>query len=270
MRVEQVALASVAVVLGAVVGSSITALAESPRAREWVRRRSRCPVCGTFLRVRDLVPIASFLVFRGRCRSCGGPIPRWHFQVEVAAVVLFVLAIALGVAQSMLGLAFLFALLAILLALAVIDLRHFLLPDPLVFALAVVGFARSLLLGVPVVSDSLLGGAAGLLALGALAVIPWPRRGQKLQATRYKLHAQHAMGLGDVKLAGAMGLTLGLPGLLAALFAAFTLGGVVGVLLLVAGRAKPQSRIPFGPFLCGATALVLLFPELPTAFFRLF
>lgn len=247
----------VAALAGAIAGSFLTTLIERlPRGESFLRGRSRCPRCRRRLELRDLLPLVSFLWLRGRCRYCRSPIPRWHAAVELASTALFVAAFAANPHRSSLDLVFLFVLFSVLLALAAIDLQTFLLPDPLVAAFAVVGFSRSLFLGVPGLSDSLLGGVIGFLLLGLIAMVPL--RGKQ----------RTAMGFGDVKLAGAMGLTLGLPGLLAALFIAFVLGGAWGGVLLVLGRATRKSRIPFGPFLTGAAAVVLLFPEFPDVFFR--
>lgn len=282
-----------AAVAGALTGSVLTVIVERlPAGEPFLLGRSRCPGCRTPLAARDLLPIASFFLLRGRCRHCGQPIPRWHFWVELGTVLLFVGTYLLGAADSLGELVFLLASLALLFALAVIDLRNFLLPDLLVGALATIGLARSLVFGTPGLFGSLIGGAAGLAALGVLAVIPWPpvRRSiggggpagfppaTNLRAESFDGSPAHRresvggspMGLGDVKLAGAMGIALGLSGLLVALFLAFVGGGMVGGLLVATRRASLKSRIPFGPFLCGATAVVLLFPDIPQQFLRLF
>lgn len=229
---------------GLVAGSFLTVVGSDGQGLSWMtRRRSSCPRCGHALGVLDLVPLASFFWLRGRCRFCHQPIPRWHLAVEVGTVAAFLLAYLSGARGA--ELAFLLASLAVLLALTVTDLRFFSLPDTLVGILAVAGILRSAVLGVPAYDDSLLGGLLGLLLLGVLTL-----------ATR-----ERAMGWGDVKLAGAMGLLLGLGPLLIALLLAFTAGGIVGGILLALKRATPKSRIPFGPFLAGATALLLLVPS---------
>lgn len=282
---------------GLVVGSVCTVLGEDPSLAAWVRRRrSRCPSCLAVLAARDLVPLVSAALARGRCRRCGAPVPRWHLATELVAVCVFVLAGVLLGGRPLGEVTLAFALLALLFALTVIDLRHFLLPDPLVAGVAAFGLVRSLALQDPGLSGSLAGGALGLLTLGALAVLPWHSRlrvpGSRFQAAlglgdvklagatplrrgyggssvppRFS-SAGTSMGLGDVKLAGAIGVVLGAPGLITALFLAFVAGGAVGAFLLLTKRATLGTRVPFGPFLCGATAAVLLVPALPLAFFR--
>ena len=237
---------AILLLLGLVTGSALTVVLEQPLGSGWFRRtRSQCPFCHHALGVRDLVPIVSFLMQKGRCRYCQAPIPRWHLLAEVAAVVLFLLAGASGARGVALG--FLLVFLVLLLALAVADLRFWVLPDAFVVLLALAGAVRSLLLGSPTLLSVLLGGALGLSLLGSITLL-----------TR-----ERAMGWGDVKLAGAMGVVLGWGPLLAALLIAFLAGGLVGALLILGRRATLKSHLPFGPFLAGATALLLLVPELP-------
>lgn len=252
-------------VLGGIVGSVLTAVIERlPTRRPLVAGRSACPHCGGAIAPRDLIPVASFLLLKGRCRTCRSAIPRWHLAVELITIGLFVLAAVLRGDESLLALGSLLAILTLLLALTVIDLQHFLLPDSLVVGVAVVGLLRSLALGIPGFPQSLLAGAVGLVALGALAFIPWPkippRRG----------FGGSAMGLGDVKLAGAMGIVLGLPHLVFALFLAFVVGGLLGATLVATRRASLTTRLPFGPFLAGTTAVTLIVPQLADAFFSFF
>lgn len=254
-----------AVLGGTIVGSFLTTVIERlPLEESFLRGRSRCARCGTPLTPRDLLPLASFLLALGRCRHCGEPIPRWHLLVELATPVLFLLAVTFTSEVSPLDQLSRWALLALFLALAVIDLRTFLLPDVLVAATAIIGVFRSFVLFDPPFPDALLGGASGLALLGILALLPWRRASEYAGSL-----PRTAMGLGDAKLAGAMGLVFGLPGLLVALCGAFMLGGLVASLLLLMKRVTFQGRIPFGPFLAGVSMLLLVFPQIPESVFRL-
>lgn len=276
-----------ALLFGLLAGSAATAFAEDGSIRSWLTRaRSRCARCGRTLNARDLVPVLSFLLLRGRCRFCGKPIPWWHVGIELAAVGGFLILGVFSAGRHTFDLATLVLAFVILLFLSAVDSRQMTLPDALVLALAVVGLSRVTFLGSPSVASALVGGAVGLLVLGLLAFVPWePRRSKRSFAfvrdrrSRTDVaggrrsgaapHFSSAMGLGDVKLAGAMGLTLGFPGLLVALFLAFLFGGAVGGLLIATRRATFKSRMPFGPFLAGATAVLLLWPALPEILFRL-
>lgn len=227
-------------------GSALTVLVESPEPQEWIRRpRSRCTSCGRVLRVWELVPVLSYIALRGVCARCRTRIPIWHLFLELAALGAFLLSYALGVRGE--ALVLLWFQLAVLLALSVIDIRFWVLPDPLVGLFALLGVFASVRIGSVEMIDALLGALVGGLLLGLLAF----------------LTKERAMGWGDVKLAGAMGLALGWPGILLALALAFVSGGTVGALLLATRQATMKSHIPFGPFLALATALFLLWPEIP-------
>lgn len=271
---------------GAIVGSVLTTVIERlPRGESFLRGRSRCPRCSATLAVSELIPVVSFVVQRGRCRHCAALIPGWHLGVEFAAIALTVAAVLSRRGQPWWDLASLLAALAILLALAVIDLRDFVLPDVLVGALALVGGVRALVAGAPTIPSAAFGAVVGAGLLWGLGRLPWhtgrqspasslqtPDSGFQPRDTGNWQPAtgnRSAMGFGDVKLAGAMGISLGLPGVLAALFVAFLSGGLVGGALVLSKRATMRSRIPFGPFLAAATALVLWFPDLPLIFSRL-
>lgn len=228
----------------------------------------------------------SFLFLRGRCRSCKSAIPRWHLWAELGGGVLLGASGALLAGRPAADLGLTLVALALLYALTVVDLRLFLLPDPLNGALAVVGLVRSLVLGAPGLGGSLAGGAVGFAALGLLAVIPWSKvrrvlgGGGLVGPTHLRQSyggsparsrgdsSGPSMGLGDVKLAAAMGVILGLQGVVTSLFLAFVVGGIVGLILIALRKATPKTRIPFGPFLAAGTAVTLLFPALPGAFFH--
>ncbi len=184
-------------------------------------------------------------MLRGRCRHCRAAIPRWHLLTEALTVALFLLAYTSGARG--LSLLFLLSILVALGALSIMDLRFWILPDRMVLLLAGLGIARSVTLGTPSLLSSLIGGSLGLALLGGMVV-----------ATRGR-----AMGVGDVKLAGAMGVVLGWEALLGALAVAFVAGGVVGMGLMLAKRATMKSHLPFGPFLAAGTVALLLLPDLP-------
>ena len=232
-------------ILALAIGSALSVLADAPETwRGLFRSRSRCSHCGHALGIADLIPIVSFLALRGRCRYCRKPIPWWHLATEIGCLLLFLAAYAQGIRGADLPLVT--AALIILFALAIVDLRFWILPDVLVGLLALVGILRSAVVLFPTLPEAVSGGVLGLVLLGGLAVVSRER----------------AMGWGDVKLAGAMGLVLGWKGLLLALAVAFVAGGLIGGILILSRRASMKSHVPFGPFLAGATAFLLLWPEL--------
>ena len=243
-------LAALCGVLGLLVGSFLNVVVHRvPRGESVVRPASRCPACGHAVRPRDNVPVVSWLLLRGRCRDCTAPISALYPRVELGTGLLFA-AVAALVGTSWALPAYLY-LAAIAVALALIDLDEQRLPDAIVKPSYVV--AAVLLAAASAATgewSALLRAGIGCAALLALYAPLWLFGG---------------MGRGDVKLAGVLGLNLGWwswGALVAGTFAAFLLGGTVGVALLLLRRAGRRSRIPFGPSML-AGALLALFAAAP-------
>jgi leader peptidase (prepilin peptidase)/N-methyltransferase len=231
--------AAFAGVLGLLVGSFLNVVIwRVPRGGSVVSPPSACPRCGHPIRARDNVPVASWLVLRGRCRDCGEPIsPRYPF-VELVTGLLFAGAtLHVGVRWALP--AFLY-LVAIGVALTLIDLDTRRLPNAIVLPSYLVGGAllavASIVEGEPAALLRALVGMAALFAFYLVLVLVHPA----------------GMGFGDVKLAGVLGMYLGWVGwgaLVVGGFAAFLLGGVYGIALLASRRAGRKSKVPFGPWM---------------------
>ncbi|TAK69553.1 MAG: prepilin peptidase [Actinomycetota bacterium] len=239
--------------LGLLVGSFLNVVIwRVPRGESVVRPGSHCPGCGHRVRGRDNIPVVSWLLLRGRCRDCGTVIGWRYPLVELGTGALFgLLAWHFGASWALP--AFLY-LAAAGTALAVIDLDVRRLPDAIVLPSYLVG---GLLLLVPAIADG--DWSAYLRAwLGAAALYGF------YFALAFIYPA--GMGWGDVKLAGVLGLFLGWLGwaeLVVGAFFGFVLGGVVGIVLMVTGRAGRKSALPFGPFmLLGALVAILIAPVL--------
>jgi leader peptidase (prepilin peptidase)/N-methyltransferase len=232
-------------VLGALIGSFLNVVIHRvPRRESLVKPRSRCPECGTPIAPYDNVPVLSWLLLRGRCRRCGAPIsPRYPLVELVTALAFAAVVLARGFDDDLvLELPFV----ATLIALAGIDYDHKLLPNRIVYPLAAYGVIATALVDRDDLVEHVAAGAGAFIFL-LVAVIAYPR----------------GMGMGDVKLAGAMGLFLGVS-VIPALLVAFLSGSVVGLAIIaregVAGRKK---AIPFGVFLAlGGIVGVLAGPEL--------
>jgi len=239
--------------LGSAIGSFLNVVVHRvPLAQSVVHPPSACPSCGSAIRARDNIPVLSWLLLRGRCRDCAEPIAVRYPLVELGTAVAFTL-VALGWLPAVLGarsvadsvsavielVAFLY-LAAVSIALALIDLETRRLPNrilvPAIVVMAVLLTASSLLVGDPAaLARAGIGGVALFLLYLGLA-----------------LGTRGGMGLGDVKLAALVGIVtgwIGWPALIVAAFAAFVLGGLIGLLLLVARRATRRSAIPFGPWM---------------------
>lgn len=230
-----------------IIGSFLTVASEDPDGFDWLKRkRSKCMECGHVLGFADLFPVFSYLWLKGKCRYCGKKIAPYHLFTELVTVVVFVMAYL--VAPKPLGLNFVLQLviLTLLIVLTLTDLKFWTLPDIFVGLLGLAGIIGAAVLRQPDIKNAILGGIAGFALLGSIHFFS---RGR-------------AMGFGDVKLAAAMGLVLGVGQVILALMLAFVLGGIVGGVLMSLKKATSKSMVPFGPFLTVATALLLLFPQL--------
>lgn len=240
-----------AALVGLLVGSYLNVVIHRlPNELSTVRPGSRCPRCGASIRARDNLPVLSWLLLGGRCRDCRAPISPRYPIVEAMTGILFAASVArFGVTASALCAA-LFC--AAMIALAGIDLEHFLLPDRITLPGLVVGLAVQPWLA----WGSLVGSVQGaLVGAGVLLVF----------AGLWKLwRGVDGMGLGDVKMLAMIGAFLGVRGVIVTLVASSTLGSIVGLGLLARGTIELGGRLPFGFFLA-AGALIALFAGEPLA-----
>lgn len=259
----------IAALLGLAVGSFLNVVVwRLPRAESLSRPPSACPRCGARIRARDNVPVLSWLVLRGRCRDCHAPISPRYPLVELTTAVLFVVVAwwqADKAVTSAAGLVFLVTILylvAVSVALALIDIEHHRLPDAIV--LPSIAVAAILL--------AVVAGASGEWHMWVRAML-----GAFVLCVAYFLMLvayPRGMGFGDVKLAALLGLYLGWQGWGAVLvggFGAFLLGGLYSVVLLVLRRVKRTSGIPFGPWmLLGTWAGIVAGQQAWSAYLRVF
>lgn len=249
--------------LGLVVGSFLNVVVwRVPRGESVASPPSACPACGHRIRPWDNVPVVSWVLLRGRCRDCGVAISVRYPLVEAGTGVLFALvAWWLGPVWALP--AFLY-LAAISVALVLIDLDVHRLPDVIVLPSYVVGLA---LLAVASANP---GGASDWPALlrGCAAAVALVLFYFVLVVIR-----PGGMGLGDVKLAGVLGLYLGWAGwasVVVGWFAAFLLGGVFGGALMLMRRAGRKTAIPFGPWMIlGAAVGLVVGPAVAGAYLGL-
>ncbi len=220
-----------------------------PRRESIVRPGSRCPSCEHELSLADNIPVVSWLLLRGRCRYCKGRISARYPAGELLTAIVWMVAVLrrdelvpAGTPSSGEGwqlLAFL-PFLWVLVALSLIDLEHKILPNKIVYpsviaAVPLLAITAALGPGLDAWLRAVLGGIAGAGGFLLVALI-----------------SPAGMGMGDVKLAGLIGLFLGYLGwgrLVIAFFAAFAIGAVVGIALMITGKAGRKTAIPFGPFM---------------------
>ncbi len=258
--------------------------------------RSKCPKCRKILNWHELIPLFSFFVQRGRCRNCKWRLSFQYPIVELAGGIVFVL-IPLFLNNffgkdlvSFFGLAlpfwyyfliFFWVLIFLVLILIVaIDIRHYLIPDDLNIALAVLGiastfliffmgeeflgsfrtsFLRHLSLIFPALPSVFLSKIFGAVANGLFfGFLFFVSRGR-------------AMGFGDVKLAAALGLVLGWPDVVLASLLSFMIGGLWGVFLISIGSGKLKDKLPFAPFLFLGFAFTFFFGfEIVSCYLQIF
>ncbi len=267
-EILRIAIAAWVLLLGATVGSFLNVvIARVPAGESIVHPRSRCPRCRKAIAWYDNLPVVSWLLLRGRCRACAAPISlRYPFVELLAAAAAFLAWRRHGLsAEAAAELAFV----AVLLSLAFVDLATWLLPHALTWPLLGGGLVASAvgLSAAPSLSASAAGAGVGF---AAFALVAWIGKA---------ILKREAMGLGDVWLLAGLGAWLGLSALLPVVLLASIQGSVVGVVLLLAGKAQPGSdpaaparedggwvpprnAVPFGPFLV-AGALEWLYLAAP-------
>jgi leader peptidase (prepilin peptidase)/N-methyltransferase len=225
--------------LGLAIGSFLNVVIwRVPRGESVARPPSHCPSCETPISPKDNLPVLSWLLLRGRCRHCSSRISPRYPLVELGSCALFVaFAAHFGLHADLVG--FLY-LAAVGLALAMIDLDLMRLPDALTLPSYPVGAA---LLGLAAAVDhaphAFVRALLGMAAMSGFYALVW-------------FVYPAGMGLGDVKLAGVLGLYLGWLGwgqLLVGAFGAFAVGAAVSVGIVLATSGGRKTRVPFGPFM---------------------
>jgi leader peptidase (prepilin peptidase)/N-methyltransferase len=217
---------------GLLVGSFLNVVAyRLPRGESLMRPRSRCPGCGTQLRAVDNVPVVSWLALRGRCHHCGAPVSARYPLVELTTAALYVAVVATqdDAVRIVLGLLLVTALVPI----TMIDLELRIIPNLITGPAALAAVVAIAALDTDFLPEALIAGAAGG-GFFLVAAILYPR----------------GMGMGDVKLAGMLGLYLG-RAVAPAIFIALIAGVVVGA-AVIARKGATEGRktaVPFGPFL---------------------
>jgi leader peptidase (prepilin peptidase)/N-methyltransferase len=244
-------------IFGAIVGSFLNVcIGRIPDGESIVRPRSRCPKCKTPIAFYDNIPLISYLILRGRCRSCSEPISPRYFAVELLMGLLSVaLYYRFGLSYAFfVGFVFVAALIVI----SVIDLDVRIVPD---------------VISLPGIVLGLLFSVAGYFFVGAKdEIIPTPvssligilAGGGFLLGTAWlyeKITGVEGMGGGDIKLLAMIGAFLGWPSVPVTLFIASILGSVIGLICMAITGAGRRLALPFAPFLCTGAVISLFFSK---------
>ena len=218
--------------IGTMMGSAANALIDRlPKNISWAKGRSKCDTCGHELNFWDLVPVLSYIFIRGKCRYCHSPIPVRNLFVELITGIGFLLIFNSGfmIYQSLLLLGVLWATVII----AVMDWETMLVADIVVAVWGVLTLVIKFQTAGFRFFDSILG---FIIAAGLIGGVWLFSKGR-------------AMGSGDIGIAAVMGWWLGWPKIAAGLWIAFVVGAAYGLWLIVSGKKKLKSEMPFGPFL---------------------
>lgn len=244
-------------VLGLLVGSFLNVVIHRLPLRESiVSPPSRCPSCGTRVAPWDNVPVLSWLILGGRCRSCRARISVRYPLVELANAILWVLV--LRFAPSWGDAATGAFLTSSCLALLAIDYDHQLLPDWITLPGIAVGLALAFVSVRRTPLEAVLGAALGAGGLFLLAF------------TYEKIAGQEGMGLGDVKMLGMIGALLGPAGVLVTLLLGSVSGSIVGLVLIAARGGNAKTKLPFGVFLALGAIAAWFFGDALVARYRAF
>lgn len=245
-------------VLGLVAGSFLNVvICRLKSGEEIIKSRSHCPHCQKKLSWHELIPLVSFIIQLGKCRKCKGKISWQYPLVEFFTGLLFLSAFIYSAPAGPISSwqfpytiynLFLWIVFCFLIVIFVYDLKHYLVADKIVYPAIIVSLVFNAYLWASSGQFAVFTSAivAALIVSGIFGIIILISKGKW-------------MGIGDVKIGILMGLILGLPPILIALFLAFLSGAIVSVILLILKKKNLKSEIPFGPFLVLATIISIFF-----------
>ncbi len=242
-----IAYAGIFALFGAVIGSFLNVLCDRlPESQSIVTPPSKCPGCARRLSALDMIPIVSWLVLRGRCRTCGASIPQRVFWVELITAAAFgLLYLNFGFSLT-LWIGLLYACITIVIF--VIDMEHQLILNSILIPSMALAFGVSLLHSridlAPTPLMAVIGGVAGFVIFLLVYIL-----------------SRGGMGEGDVKLGAFAGLVTGWPNIIAAVILSWIIGGIAAIGLLLLRRKGRREAIAFGPFLALTTFITFLWGE---------
>ena len=216
-------------IFGLAVGSFLNSVIHRLETGESiVKKRSYCPHCKKILSWFELIPLMSFILQGGKCRKCHKKIS-WQYPLVELLTGAFFAFIGFNI--------FWLFVVSCLIVIFVYDLKHYIIPNEVIYPAIIIAFLYRLFGGFNYFLAAIIAGVF-FLVIVLISKGKW-------------------MGVGDIKLALFMGLILGWPKILVALFLAFLIGALVSVILILFKKKTLKSRIPFGPFLSGATIVAM-------------
>jgi len=230
-------------IFGLIFGSFLNVcIYRLPREESIIFPPSHCTLCEQKLKVKDLIPVLSYIFLKGKCRYCNDKI-HWRYPVVELINGLGWLALISIYGITLEGIAAIF-LFSISLVITLIDLEHYLILNNVLVCLFLCGIIFHFFSAELSLKGRLLGMIVGFAIPFLLAII-----------------SRGGMGGGDIKLCAVMGFWLGFPGVFQAVFIGAILGSIVGITLMIIKVKKRKDPIPFGPFLMAGFLLIFLFQE---------
>lgn len=237
---------------GLVVGSFLNSIIYRLETGEsFLFKRSFCPHCKHKLGWQDLIPLLSFLILRGKCRYCSQKISLQYPLVELGTGILFTLIFYYFFTRpgDVVNIFWLLVITCFLIIIFVYDLKYYIIPDKIIYPAIIIAliFNFQFLISnqFSIFNSSIL---SAILASAFFLAIVLVSRGKW-------------MGVGDIKLAFFIGLFLGWPNILVAIFLAFFIGAIIGVGLIATGKKTLKSEVPFGPFLVVGTFMTMFWGQ---------
>ena len=235
----------IVLIFGLIVGSFLNVLiVRFAELETIVATRSHCVRCKKQIAWYDLVPLLSFALLSGKCRNCKETIS-WQYPIVelITAVLAAQLFFVYGLTFYSVGLFIVFAL---LLVIAAIDLKHYVVPDEYMIPALLLSFVLPFFHP----TSELVGSATGGIVVGGFV------------ALLVLVSKERWMGLGDIGLALVLGVLTGLSSGIAGLIIAFVTGAIVGLLLLAKRVKSAKDVIPFGPFLVLGTYIAVIWGDM--------
>jgi prepilin signal peptidase PulO-like enzyme (type II secretory pathway) len=232
-----------ATILGSVVGSFLNLCIDRlPRGESLLQPQSHCDACRRRLAINELIPVFSYLILGGRCRTCNAQVPMRALLIELGTGILF------GLIQLRFGTSLAAVLVAVYSSILIIalgvDLEHHKILNRLTYPAILLALPTGPLIGDAGLGETLIGGGLGLLSL-VLIGLAYPG----------------GMGMGDAKLAAFIGLTVGFPQVILALLLAFVSGGIMAGTLVATRRLTRDEPIAFAPFLATGAITTMLYGQ---------
>ena len=252
-------------IFGAIIGSFLNVVILRFHTGRSVGGRSICFLCGKQLRARELIPIFSFLIQKGKCTTCRSPISKQYPIVETVTGILFALSayhfiymLCINVSMFMFLSLYFSLLFSILVSIVTYDIRHKIIPNEFVYSFI---FVSIIGLFLPTGMNSIHFAWYDIFA-GVLIALPF--------AGLWLVSKGRWMGLGDPKLMIGMGTVLGFSQGIVAVTISFWIAALFGIALIVFKKAHRTTEVPFAPFLAIGFAIAVFCSISPIGLFTLF